>query len=228
MASPSTIRTIGSLVAESPERARLFEALGIDYCCSGNRTMEEAARDAGIDEATLERLFAAFEARQPADSGPRLADLSTEELVDHIVETHHRYLRTELPRLSELAAKVSEGHGERDERLADVQALVASLSEELLSHLDEEERSIFPSLPDGITSGDLSRMRSEHSSVGAALERLSSLTDGYTPPEWACNTYRAFLSGLSELEKDTHNHVHTENNLLFARVESKLSLRQPL
>ena len=62
------------------------------------------------------------------------------------------------------------------------------------------------------------KLESEHENAGAALARLKELTDNYTPPEWACNTFRALYDGLAQLEKHTHQHVHQENNVLFPKA----------
>jgi regulator of cell morphogenesis and NO signaling len=61
-------------------------------------------------------------------------------------------------------------------------------------------------------------MEHEHDGAGSALERLRELTDGYIPPSWACNTYRALLDALAHLERDMHRHIHKENSVLFPRA----------
>ncbi|MCC6487655.1 MAG: iron-sulfur cluster repair di-iron protein [Candidatus Hydrogenedentes bacterium] len=221
--------TIGELVAERPSRSRIFEQLGIDYCCGGKKPLSEACAKKGLDPAMiLERLER--EAEALPDTGPTPAEMTLSELAVHIESTHHLYLRNELPRLSKMAQRVAKVHGDKDQRLLLLSATFGVLAHELESHLAKEEHVLFPAiraleaadkmlaLPFGSVSNPIHCMEEEHDSAGAALERLRTLTDDYTPPEWACNTYRALLDGLRELELNMHQHVHKENNVLFPRA----------
>ena len=221
--------TIGQLVAERPSRSRVFEKLGIDYCCGGKKSVSEVCAKKGLDPAALfERLEK--EAEVLPDTGSNPADMSLTDLADHIQSTHHVYLRNELPRLEKMAQRVAKVHGDKDQRLLLLSATFGVFSHELASHMAKEEHMLFPaireldtaavmpSLPFGRVANPIHCMEAEHSDAGDALERMRSLTDDYTPPEWACNTYRALLDGLHELELDMHQHVHKENNVLFPRA----------
>jgi len=151
-------------------------------------------------------------------------------LADHIEATHHAYLRTELPRLCTLTSKVASVHGDKDVRLAAVRDTLAALAAEMGQHMLKEERILFPmirqldaseSVPAfhcGSLANPIGQMELEHDQAGAALVQLRALTDGFNPPEWACNTYRAMLDALAHLEQDLHQHVHKENNILFPRA----------
>lgn len=75
-----------------------------------------------------------------------------------------------------------------------------------------------PTFHCGSLAHPIAQMEREHDAAGDALERFNRLTDGYAPPPWACNTYRAMLDGLAELEKNMHQHVHKENNVLFPKA----------
>jgi regulator of cell morphogenesis and NO signaling len=61
-------------------------------------------------------------------------------------------------------------------------------------------------------------MLMEHDSAGEALSELRSSTSDYRLPEDACNTFKALYFELAELEKDLHQHIHLENNILFPRA----------
>ena len=219
--------TIGELVVEVPARARVFERLGIDYCCGGRRTLDDACRERGLDPAAV-----AAELENSAVD-PEAVDWSQRtvpELVDHIVDAHHGYLRSELPRLSELLAKSERAHAGEHPELPELRSTFEHLRDELEHHMADEESTVFPvcrrSREDTTleaTSGLLVHLEAEHAAAGALLERLSLLSGGYDTSVAACNTHRAAVDGLRELELDMHEHVHEENNILFPRVLAALS-----
>lgn len=234
MAELNTQITVADLVTERPSRSRFFERLGIDYCCGGKRPIEEVCAERGLDARTLLDTLAAAEAAEKGDgldAGFDPGKASPAELVKHIVDVHHAYLKRELPRLSEIADHVVEHHGERESRLARTAAALKTLRADLEAHTETEERELFPALVDpaeidgrksaGASPSTLELLLSlegEHQAAGALLEEIRGLTDGYTVPEWGCNTFRAFYDGLHELEIDIHQHVHKENNILFPAV----------
>ena len=222
--------TVGSLVARRPAFSRVFEAKGIDYCCGGKKSLEQACRDKNIDLADL--LESLRQVAQEVETAPQFSPLTVTltELADHIERTHHQYLRDELPRLDKLAAKVADVHGGHDSRLLEVRRVFMQMARELSRHTMKEEQILFPmireldgsaSIPTfhcGSIANPIRQMELEHDEAGDALTRLRSLTDDYTPPPEACNTYRALLDGLHELERDMHIHVHKENSVLFPRA----------
>jgi regulator of cell morphogenesis and NO signaling len=228
--SPET--SVGILVAERPARTRIFERLGIDYCCSGDRTLADACRDQDLDPDTVATMLDAA-----ADSGPaaesatdwRTAPLA--DLMEHITSTHHAFLRRELPRLDTHLSKVARVHGEEAGWIVDVKDEFDALKEDLESHMQKEETIVFPfiqALANGETTPDtstldgdpLALMEAEHDGAGTALKRIRDLSDGYSVPDWACSTFRAAVDGLRELEQDLHQHIHKENNALFPRARS--------
>lgn len=231
---------VGELVAEKPGRSRVFEKLGIDYCCGGKRPLDVACAEKGLDPETLLQALKAFDAASSAGGDGRdwrTAPLS--ELADHIVATHHAYLREELPRLSALVNKVAGAHGEHRPELLQVREIFAALKAEMEQHMMKEEQILFPmckvletanavpSFHCGSVQNPIRVMEHEHDSAGNALHRMNAMTHGYTPPQEACNSYRAMLEGLERLEADMHQHVHKENNILFPRaiaLEETLSL----
>ena len=233
--------TVGDLVKDRPGRSRVFEDLKIDYCCGGKVPLAEVCENQDLDlQAVLQRLQES-DAQSAADEGP-LADadaMSLTELVNHIEQTHHEYLKAELPRLDAMTQKVLEVHASSDRRLADVRRAYVTLYEELVGHMMKEEQILFPMIRQlesatgtpafhcGSVANPIRQMEFEHDSAGNALAILNGFTDGYQPPEWACNTYRAMLDGLKQLEWDLHQHIHKENNVLFPkaiRLEAELSV----
>lgn len=227
--------TVGEVVARHPALSRVFEEFGVDYCCGGKKSLQEVCLVKGIDpESLLARLNESPSATPvPDDVDP--AALSLTELVDHILQTHHAYLRAELPRLEMLTEKVAKVHGDKDPRLVQVRQTFVAFAGELASHMTKEEQILFPMIrqldacdtlpafPCGSIAHPIQRMEIEHDDAGLALARLRTLTDGYAPPVGACNTYRAMLEALASLERDMHQHVHKENNVLFPRAVQRES-----
>lgn len=227
---PST--TVGQLVADRPGRSRFFESIGIDYCCGGKIPLSHAVEGLGLDLKTISDALEAADAKaQNHDAVLVDADaMGLAELADHIVATHHAYLRAELPRLDQITDKVHRVHGEHEPRLADVRRAFRALRDELTEHMMKEERILFPMIREmaeadgpqefhcGSIANPIAQMEAEHQHAGDALATMRSATDGYHAPEWACNTYRAMLDGLAYLERDMHQHVHKENNVLFPKA----------
>ncbi|TWU62215.1 iron-sulfur cluster repair di-iron protein [Crateriforma conspicua] len=223
-------QTVGDFVRQKPTRARVFESLKIDYCCGGKISLNRACEKRGI--AVNEVLQQIEQADKSAEETPLVdADaMSLTELADHIEQTHHAYLRKELPRLDFMTEKVSRVHGDKDARLYKMREAFVALKAELEPHMMKEERILFPIVRQleasadrpgfhcGSVANPIQQMEHEHDQAGKALEILSETTDGYTPPEWACNTYRAMLDSLARLEADMHQHVHKENNVLFVKA----------
>jgi regulator of cell morphogenesis and NO signaling len=222
----STTTTVGEMVAERPARARVFEELGIDYCCGGKLSLTEACGRRGLDVQSVRRRLAEAEAEvTDAETDWRTAPLAA--LCEHIVATHHALLRRELPRLRGLLTKLAQVHGDRHPELHAVLAEFGPFADELATHMAKEEQVLFP-LVAGIASRKVPAtpfvlqpirvMEAEHDNAGQALEQMRRLTEGYAVPADGCNTYRAAMASLAELEADLHIHVHKENNILFPRV----------
>jgi len=238
MSVTQTEKTVGELVVERPSRSRVFQAFGIDFCCNGKRPLSEACEKKGLSvEAVQKELDMADAAAEHEDTADYAA-MPLDALAEHIVSTHHAYLESELPRLEQMAKKVAAVHGESDSRLGEIERVLNALAAELSAHMRKEEMILFPviaemastrslpSMPFGTLANPIRAMEAEHDGAGDGLEQLRILTDEYTPPEWACNTFRALFAGLHELEVDMHMHVHKENNILFPqamRMENRLA-----
>lgn len=221
--------TVGSIVRDHPALSRLFEHAKVDYCCGGQKTLDEACRQRGIDPQQFLAQLADYATSEIAPEA-NVTELSLTELADHIERIHHAYLHEELPRLEKMVTKVAAVHGEKEPRLTQIKDIFLALSAELAAHLMKEEQVLFPlirqlevsnTLPHfhcGTVVNPISRMEFEHDEAGAALAQLRQLTDDFTPPEWACNTYRTLFDALLTFEQDMHQHIHKENNVLFPRT----------
>lgn len=232
--TPTADRTVGEMVAEMPARSRVFQSHQIDFCCQGGRTVREACELRGVD---LGRVVGELEkptlAVQMSDENP--AELPPAELVRYIVRVFHEPLRMELPRLRAMAQRVAQVHGGHTPALREVLELFLQLEAELSVHLLKEEQVLFPAviaMTEGVAEphsvdGPIACMLHEHEDAGVALSRLRTLTNGFTPPSDACNTYRALFSGLAELEEALHRHIHLENSVLFPEARALVSRGGP-
>jgi regulator of cell morphogenesis and NO signaling len=226
-------QTVGQVAAGSVAAINVLEQYGIDYCCAGKRSFEDACRDKGLSPAAVAGEIAAAETAPPQSTDWNTAPLR--ELIRHIVSTHHEYLKLELPRVGQRLNKVVRVHGEHDPTtLHELQTVYDGLWQELGLHMHKEEMMLFPAIeryeaaaerglplppaPFGSIANPISVMEAEHDSAGGALARIRELTADFQAPGYACSTYHTMLSGLKALETDLHSHIHLENNVLFPRV----------
>lgn len=212
---------VSDLARDRPETLRVFQRHGVDFCCGGRVPIAEACERHGIPLAALLDDLSAAVASTPAGREPSWAGRPAVEVVGHVLSRYHAGLREELGRLAAMATRAAERHGERRPELIEIRDLTLRLGECMVPHLDREERTIFPALLSGdarAIAAELGAAEHEHAEVGDLLRRLRAATNGFHAPEEACNTWRGLFHGLAELERDTHVHVHLENNVLFPRA----------
>ena len=218
---------------EQPSSIRVFEKYGIDYCCGGRRPLAEACTAGNVE---IDAVVAALElaAKSPAPVSTDWSQESLESLSGHIVDTHHAYVKKELPRLAVLAQKVVNRHGATKAELKMIQSTLAQLDKELNQHLAKEESILFPYVvllerasascgakPRGCfdsVAGPIAVMTQEHDVAGVLLAGIRRLSNSFTMQADACPTYHAFYDGLRDFETDLHQHIHLENNILFPRA----------
>lgn len=223
---------VGQLVAERPGRACVFERLGIDYCCGGKVPLGQACAALGLEVGDVLRQLEACDVVEVEHDRADWSHSTVGALIDHIVAEHNGYLRRELPRLDDLVERVDQAHGGSHPELRGLRNVFSEFRAELESHIQKEERILFPILRrldeeedrPGLLTEDLGALiqalEHEHFETAAALGWLRALTNDYTAQAGACATYRALLDGLAALEIDLRHHVHEENNLLFARARA--------
>ena len=224
---------IGNLVSKDYRKADVFKQFGLDFCCGGGTSVAQACIDKGIDKDELIGALRKVESDQP---GPTVNydNFTPGKLCDYIVEKHHSYVTDNLALITEYAIKVAKVHGKSDPELETILSLWEALSEELSMHSHKEEFILFPYIkeleqkdakienlappPFGSITHPVSMMEFEHDQAGEILKTIRSLSNDFTPPEHACNTYKVFYSKLSEFEEDLHFHIHLENNILFPKA----------
>lgn len=231
----STARTVRELALEIPEATRIFEKIGIDYCCGGGKSLEEAcaAANLSVDEV-LDRLELAEQAARAKQKDRNWQTEPLADLVAHINGTHHKYTREEIARLGPLFDKVVSVHGKNHPELQHVRAAFRGLAQELTVHMMKEEAVLFPYIvrmeesviqrepvlppPFGSVQNPVAMMMHEHDSAGEALRSMRQASAGYTPPGDACISYQTLYKALGDFETDLHQHIHLENNILFPRA----------
>jgi len=233
--SVMTEKTVRDLALENTGATRIFERLGIDYCCGGDRTLAQACDAAHIPVDRVLQSLETAKLLRPANSKDH--NWQTEllgDLVHHITNTHHKYTREEIARLDPLFAKVCSVHGANHPELFEIHNIFNGLAHELTTHMMKEEMVLFPYIvrmeeavvektpvlppPFGTVQNPVAMMEHEHDTAGNALRSLRSTSNGYTAPPDACVSYQALYRGLAELEADLHQHIHIENNILFPRA----------
>ena len=223
--------TIGDVVSTDFRTAAIFEQFGIDFCCGGRRSIGEACRTAAVDPATVRSALEALSpVGEPCDDD--LTHVPVPQLIDHIVLTHHQYLRLAIPTVARYLAKLVDVHGARHPELERVRETFDRLGRDLMQHMVKEEEVLFPYVreiatngvdpswpsPFGTVENPIRMMEREHREAGDELRLIRALTGGFMPPDDGCATYRACFAELAHFERDLHRHVHLENNVLFPRA----------
>jgi|SRR6056297_206021 len=222
---------VGLIVAKNYKTAKVLTEHGIDFCCRGGITLEEACRAEGLSvEDVLPALMTAYEQEPEED----FQEMSLSDLVDHIVEVHHSYVDETGPVLLGYLRKIERVHGDRHPELREVRAEFEDALDHLEAHMEKEETILFPfikrhesedetSQPIAEDSqrleGPIKMMEHEHDVEGQRFRKISKLTAGYVPPRDACQTYRVSFQLLEEFENDLHRHIHLENNILFVKAK---------
>jgi regulator of cell morphogenesis and NO signaling len=226
-------KTVRELALENPSSTRIFEKLGIDYCCGGNISLEQACRTANLDiDQVLESLEKAHATPAQKERVWQIEPLVA--LIDHIQSTHHRYTREEIGRLGPLFEKVCTVHGKSHPELFQIHEIFQDLAQELSAHMMKEEMILFPYVarmeaavmknepiprpPFGSVQNPVSMMEHEHDSAGNALRAMRGASNGYSAPADACVSFQTLYRALAEFETDLHQHIHLENNVLFPRA----------
>ncbi|MCA8910694.1 MAG: iron-sulfur cluster repair di-iron protein [Planctomycetes bacterium] len=219
----TTDTPVGSIASEAPLSTRVFARHGIDYCCGGGRPLGEVCAEKGLEPDSIVSEIES-ELQSGTEPSTRWDTAPLDQLIDHILKVYHEPLWEELDRLEAMAVKVHQVHGEKQpEMLTGIVDVFTALKFELDQHMRKEEDILFPMIKGGqgeMAGPPVQVMKHEHETAGEALRRLRLLTDNYNVPEGACNTWRALWHGLAALEKDLHEHIHLENNILFPRALS--------
>ncbi|MDR0792591.1 MAG: iron-sulfur cluster repair di-iron protein [Chitinophagaceae bacterium] len=219
--------TLAAIVTGNTNAVSVFEKYGLDFCCKGKRTLEAACAEKNISSEEVVKEIN----ERSGTSGTQLpfAEMTASQLIEHIVRTHHAYIRQTAPVIQTHLEKVILKHGERFPYIVKVHKLFCELTQELISHLYKEENILFEritayehagnlNMPTGFLRAPINVMEQEHETAGQLMEQINRLTNNYTSPAGACTTFKIVLNELKAFELDLHKHIHLENNILFSQV----------
>ncbi|MEZ4853702.1 iron-sulfur cluster repair di-iron protein [Flavobacterium sp.] len=223
--------TIGEIVAQNYKTASVFSKLGIDFCCKGNRTISEVCENKNIKEDYLLNLIVnGSTTSENNDYNSWTIDI----LTDYIEKTHHRYVEEKSAIILTFLNKLTKVHGEKHPELFEINTLFKTSVAELTQHMKKEELLLFPFIKKmihasstntlinkvafGNIENPINMMKHEHENEGERFEKISTLSNTYTPPADACNTYKVTFQMLNEFQEDLHKHIHLENNILFPKA----------
>ncbi|MDP4250745.1 MAG: iron-sulfur cluster repair di-iron protein [Bacteroidota bacterium] len=225
--------TLGQIAAKDLRKAEVFKKYGLDFCCGGKKTVREACKEKGIDATRVEEELQHPENLESADRNS-YNEWSLGFLADFIVNNHHNYIRKNLPELRGYAEKCARVHGAHHPELLSIKQLVEQVNDELLDHLEHEERILFPYIkslehadPNRATAKTtgaqklkdlIDNLEKEHAFIGEAFDRIRQLSRNYQVPEDGCGSYRLLFKMLPDFEEDLHQHIHLENNILFPKA----------
>jgi len=243
--------SVGAIAADDYRKAEVFQKYGIDYCCGGGQSLAEAAKQAGISEGEL-RSELDTAVLEEKTGQPDFKGWAPPRLIEHILHTHHRYVRETLPILLEYGRKLASHHGDRYPELIELDLTIRGEAQDLLAHLEKEEQVLFPAIqrlagsspadpgaptacPNvagthlspstanlGFVKHAVDQMAAEHSHSGSNLEKIRQLTHAYQLPEGACRSQGYLYAKLKEFDADLQQHIHLENNILFPAALSLL------
>lgn len=231
----NTNMTVREVAMELPQSTRVFEELKIDYCCGGSQPLARACASAGVDvENVMERLAEVTQRTSQNDGALDFQNALLPELITHILETHHVFTKKEIDRLQMLADKVLAAHGGNHPELVHLGELITRLCADLKPHMFKEEQILFPYIIAMTEAADQKRtapfapfrtvnnpvrmMMMEHDNAGQILREMRKLTSDYKVPADACISYQTLYQALENFEKDLHQHIHLENNILFPKA----------
>lgn len=222
---------IGEMVAEDFRTAAVFKKYGIDFCCRGGRTIEEACKSKLIDTKKIYQELENLPTK--TDNSIDFKSWPLDLLTEYVEKTHHLYVEEKTPILLAFLDKLCKVHGERHPELYEINKLFNETAKELSAHLKKEELILFPFIkkmanakrkgttlehaPFGTVENPVHMMEHEHTTEGDRFAKIAKLTNDYNPPADACNTYRVAFAMLQDFENDLHTHIHIENNILFPK-----------
>lgn len=228
-----TTMTIKDIVTKNFQTAAVFEKYSLDFCCRGGKTIGEACTEKGIAAHTvIDDLVKIEGIRQTVNDA--YSSLPLNELIEHIVTTHHAYVRQMIPVIYTHTQKVKKVHGAHHPEVVEIADHFETVAVDLQQHMLKEEQMLFPYIlslfqaqttgtrnvpsPFGSVNNPIRMMEREHQAAGDEMYEIRSLSTGYVPPQDACTTFKVSYQELQEFEKDLHQHVHLENNILFPKA----------
>ncbi|WP_459212787.1 iron-sulfur cluster repair di-iron protein [Aquimarina rhabdastrellae] len=220
---------VSDVVAYNYKTATIFKDYHIDFCCNGNRSLTQVSLEKAIEvNELIAEIVMMDEHKSEAED---YQNWSLEHIVDHIYNNHHLYVEKQIPEIMYYLDKIANVHGEKHPELVEIKTLFKECSGDLAMHMKKEELILFPFIkklakaknnkealvqpPFGTVQNPIAMMHEEHDNEGERFRKIAKLSNNYTPPQDACNSYKVAFALLKEFEEDLHKHIHLENNILF-------------
>ncbi len=224
--------TVAEVVTSNIKTADIFKKHGIDFCCGGGISIKKACEKNNVSFDELEKELLSI--NNPVSNAYNYDSWKLDFLVDHIENIHHSYVAESTPLVLQYAARVAKVHGHHYSEVVEINTLFIAVAQELAAHMKKEELILFPFIKQlvkadkegvkvnqphfGTVNNPIAMMEEEHENAGDILKEIKKLSNNYTPPEGACNTFKALYAKLEEFEQDLHQHIHLENNILFPKA----------
>ncbi|PCJ27897.1 MAG: iron-sulfur cluster repair di-iron protein [Flavobacteriales bacterium] len=225
-------KTVAEIVTENIKTADVFKKNGIDFCCGGNVKVQEICEKKGVDYNVIKDEIAKIDA--PSSDTHDYNSWDLDFLADYIINTHHKYVAEANDLIIQYSDRVAKVHGHHYTEVVEINKLFHAIADELKAHMYKEEMMLFPHIkelaiakrndtkvvppPFGTIQNPINMMEAEHDGAGDILRQIAELSNNFTPPAEACNTFRALYSKLEEYQNDLFQHIHLENNILFPKA----------
>jgi regulator of cell morphogenesis and NO signaling len=226
--------TIAQIVSSDFRTVEVFKKHGIDFCCGGKKSLAKVCSEKNLDIKQIEEELNSVVIK-PATAEHNFTEWKLSFLADYIVNVHHKYVSNNLDLIGGFAEKVARVHGHHNTETIEINNIWNAVTAELTMHMKKEELVLFPYIKnlerkaDGIigemppshfatVKNPVNMMENEHNDVGNLMHRIQNLSNNFTPPEYACNTYKVLYAKLHEFSDDLHMHIHLENNILFPKA----------
>lgn len=208
--------TIADSIKQKPDIVSIFSDTGIDFCCGGHRSLEEALNEKNLDINSYLRILNSEQKSEDKNLDSAL-NLDKKELVDYIIKYHHKYEFELLDKIDDfLKTLINVHYSTHGEELTNIYGLFLRIKADLVPHFYEEEKKYFPPFING-EYVDFEKLIDGHETVGELLQELERITDSYTAPDDGCNTYEYCFKLMKDLQDDIHKHIFLENSVLFLK-----------
>ena len=230
--TPIDEMTVAEIVTKNIKTADIFKKNGIDFCCGGNVLLPEICQKKGVNYNDIKTAIINLDDTSTLSHDFDAWDLDF--LADYIINTHHRYVAEANQLIVQYSDKVAKVHGHHYQEVVEINTLFHEIVVELNMHMHKEEMILFPYIktlvdakkngtgidlpPFGTIKNPINMMEAEHDGAGDLIKRIAELSNNFTPPESACNTFRALYAKLDEFQNDLFQHIHLENNILFPKA----------
>lgn len=230
---------VGDIVIWNYHAAGVFRQYGIDFCCGGGISLQEACEKKQTPLDVVVQQLTDLAVTASTGSSENYHEWDPAFLIDYIENTHHRFVRSKSNEITAYSQKVAQVHGERHPENVSIFHTFYDLAQDLLQHLEAEESVVFPlikkasrlkaegqPLDDHVRKqlqAELDGMESDHELAGEVMAHIRHLSNDFTPPPEACTTYRILYQNLAGFEENLHKHVHLENNILFPKAQALIA-----